>query len=79
MNESTYNPTIPLWMDIIFTVFVLAWIFITISALVAIVRTDFDRSGGKFWWCALVIAVPVLGAAVWFLFGRLPRDSRSRT
>ncbi|MDF2896944.1 MAG: hypothetical protein K0Q46_3730, partial [Rhodococcus erythropolis] len=39
MNESTQKPTIPLWMDITFTVFVLAWIFITISALVAIVRT----------------------------------------
>jgi type II secretory pathway component PulF len=79
VNESTPNPTIPLWMDITFTAFVLAWIFITISALVAIVRTDFERSGGKFWWSALVIAVPVLGALVWLLFGRPPRDSRSRT
>ncbi len=79
VNESIHNPTIPLWVDITFTVFVLAWIFITISALVAIVRTDFDRSGGKFWWSALVIAVPVLGALVWLLFGRPPRDSRSRT
>ncbi|MER2084588.1 PLDc N-terminal domain-containing protein [Rhodococcus sp. (in: high G+C Gram-positive bacteria)] len=79
MNESTHNPTVPLWVDITFTVFVIAWIFITISALVAIARTDFDRSGGKFWWCALVIAVPVLGALVWLLFGRPPRDSRSRT
>ena len=79
VNESTHNPTIPLWMDITFTVFVLAWIFITISALVATMRTDFDRSGGKFWWSALVIAVPVLGALVWLLFGRPPRDSRSRT
>ncbi|MBH5147141.1 PLDc N-terminal domain-containing protein [Rhodococcus erythropolis] len=79
MNESIHNPTIPLWVDITFTVFVLAWIFITISVLVAIVRTDFDRPGGKFWWSALVIAVPVLGALVWLLFGRPPRDSRSRT
>ena len=79
VNESTPNPTIPLWMDITFTVFVLAWIFITISALVAIVRTDFDRLGSKFWWSALVIAVPVVGALVWLLFGRPPRDSRSRT
>ncbi len=77
VNDS--NPTVPLWADITFTVFVLAWIFITISALVAIVRTDFDRSGGKVWWSALVIAVPVLGALVWLLFGRPPRDSRSRT
>lgn len=59
MNESIHNPTIPLWVDITFTVF--------------------DRSGGKFWWSALVIAVPVLGALVWLLFGRPPRDSRSRT
>ena len=51
----------------------------TISALVAIVRTDFDRLGSKFWWSALVIAGPVLGALVWLLFGRPPRDSRSRT
>ena len=79
VNESTPNHTIPLWMDITFTVFVLAWIFITISALVAIVRTDFDRLGSKFWWSALVIAVPVLGALVWLLFGRPPRASRSRT
>lgn len=49
VNESTQKPTIPLWMDITFTVFVLAWIFITISAL------------------------------AWLLFGRPPRDSRSRT
>ncbi|MFF1389753.1 hypothetical protein [Rhodococcus erythropolis] len=49
MNESIHNPTIPLWVDITFTVFVLAWIFITISAL------------------------------AWLLFGRPPRDSRSRT
>ncbi|WEX06998.1 hypothetical protein [Rhodococcus sp. RCBS9] len=26
-----------------------------------------------------MIAVPVLGALVWLLFGRPPRDSRSRT
>ncbi|WEX07041.1 hypothetical protein [Rhodococcus sp. RCBS9] len=53
MNESTPNPTIPLWMDITFTVFVLAWIFITISALVAIVRPISTawgaNSGGRHW------------------------------
>ncbi len=62
VNESTPNPTIPLWMDITFTAFVLAWIFITISALVAIVRTDFERSGGKFWWSSLVIGTGDRGA-----------------
>ncbi|EQM31979.1 hypothetical protein N601_19395 [Rhodococcus erythropolis DN1] len=49
MNESTHNPTVSLWADITFTVFVVAWILITISAL------------------------------AWLLFGRPPRDSRSRT
>ncbi|MBT2267663.1 PLDc N-terminal domain-containing protein [Rhodococcus erythropolis] len=79
MNESTHNPTIPLELDLASLAFVVFWVFLLSGVLLSITRTDFDRSGAKFWWCALVIAVPVLGAAVWFLFGRPSRDSRSRT
>lgn len=79
MNESTHDPTVPLELDIAWLGLVVLWVFLLSGVLLSIIRTDFERSGGKFWWCALVIAMPVLGAAVWFLFGRPPRESRSRT
>lgn len=65
MNEDI-NPTLPLAYDLLWMGTVLAWFVLTVCAVVSVLRTDHARSGGKFWWSLLVVAVPVLGALVWF-------------
>lgn len=64
-----HNPTLPLSFDIQATLIMLAHALLTAAALVSIFRTRHDRSGSKFWWSALVIVLPLVGAAAWFLLG----------
>ncbi|MFC9790485.1 PLDc N-terminal domain-containing protein [Rhodococcus sp. NPDC127528] len=61
------NPTIPLGFDLATTGFVTFWAVLTVAALVSVSRSQHDRLGSKFWWSALIIALPCLGASAWFL------------
>lgn len=75
-----HNPTVPLSFDIATALLMLAYVLLTIAALVSIFRTRHDRAGSKFWWSALVVVIPFLGAAAWFLLGAPPlRRQSSRT
>ncbi|CAM3074252.1 PLDc N-terminal domain-containing protein [Prescottella defluvii] len=69
---------VPLSFDIRATLIMLAYALLTAAALVSIFRTRHDRAGSKFWWSVLVIALPVLGAAAWFLLGAPPLRRRAR-
>jgi hypothetical protein len=71
-----FDATIPLGYDIAYTVIVALWAILTGAALVSVFRTHHDRSGSKFWWSALVIALPVLGASAWFLSSDRRRDTK---
>lgn len=65
MNDDI-NPTLPLAFDLVWTATALLWIVLAVIAWVSILRADHPRSGGKFWWCLLVLAVPLVGALLWF-------------
>jgi hypothetical protein len=60
------NPTVPLAFDLAWTAMVLIWLTLCGIAWVSILRTSHDRQGGKFWWCVLVLVVPIFGALAWF-------------
>ncbi|TQF74608.1 hypothetical protein FK531_00405 [Rhodococcus spelaei] len=66
------NPTIPLGFDLATTGIVTQWAVLTVSALVSVFMSQLDRLGSKFWWSALIVALPALGASAWF-FGRRRR------
>lgn len=61
--------TVPVGYDIAWSAMLLLWIALTVSGLVSIVRSDLDLAG-KAGWCAVVLLIPVLGAAVWFFLQR---------
>lgn len=61
------NPTIPVGYDIAFVVVMALWAILTVVSIVSVFRAEHDRSGAKFWWPALIIALPLLGASAWFL------------
>lgn len=69
MNEDM-NPTLPLAFDLAWMASIIVWLAFTVAAVVSILRQDHDRIGGKFWWSALVITVPLFGAVIWFLSAR---------
>ena len=73
-----HNPTLPLSFDVQATLVVLAYIVLAIAALVSIFRITHDRTGSRFWWSALTIVLPFIGAAAWFLFGAPPLRRRAR-
>ena len=88
MNEvpgTTENPTVPIGADITWIIMVLVYFILTIAALVSIFRTRHDRAASKFWWSALVIVIPLVGAAAWFPIGSTshcvdePRPTRARS
>ncbi|MFF1946431.1 PLDc N-terminal domain-containing protein [Rhodococcus qingshengii] len=56
---------------------VLGYFLLAIAALVSIFRTPHDRAASKFWWSVLVIVIPIVGAAAWFLFGAPPLRRRA--
>ncbi|MCZ4278752.1 PLDc N-terminal domain-containing protein [Rhodococcoides yunnanense] len=65
MNDEL-NPTLPLAYDLGWTALVLAWLALIGVAWWSILRTTHSRVGGKFWWCVFVLAVPLVGALLWF-------------
>ncbi|MCL2533163.1 MAG: PLD nuclease N-terminal domain-containing protein [Nocardiaceae bacterium] len=48
----------------------------SLAALISILRIRHDRAGSKFWWSALVIVLPLIGPAAWFLLGAPPLRRR---
>ncbi|MFE3290235.1 PLD nuclease N-terminal domain-containing protein [Rhodococcus sp. NPDC059234] len=73
-----HNPTVPLSFDIQATLIMLAYALLTVAALVSIFRTRHDGAGSKFWWSALVIVLPLIGPAAWFLLGAPPLRRRAK-
>jgi hypothetical protein len=47
----------------------------TISAFIECVQTPVPRLLPRWLWCVVIVVVPVLGPAAWFLTGRVPRTS----
>lgn len=72
------NPTVPLMFDIQVTLIMLGYIVLAIAAFVSIFRIPHDRAGSKFWWTLLVVVLPYVGAAAWFLFGAPPLRRRAK-
>lgn len=72
-----HNPTVPLSFDIQATLIMLAYALLTIAALVSIFRTRHDRVGSNLWWSALIIVLPLIGPAAWFLLGAPPLRRRT--
>lgn len=60
------EPMVPIGFDIAWTAMMVAWAVLTIAAIVSVFKADHRRRGGKFWWTALVVVFPILGALVWF-------------
>ncbi|MDV8007005.1 PLDc N-terminal domain-containing protein [Rhodococcus sp. IEGM 1318] len=75
---SAATPTIPLEYDLTWTALVVAFVALTVAALVSIFRTPHDRMASKFWWSALAVAFPIVGAVVWFIFGAPPLRRRAQ-
>lgn len=73
-----HNPTLPLSFDIRTTLIVLAYVALAIAALASIFRFRHDRAGAKFWWSAITIVLPFIGAAAWFLLGAPPLRRRAK-
>jgi ABC-type uncharacterized transport system permease subunit len=73
-----HNPTVPLSFDIQVALIMLTYAMLTIAALISILRTRHDRAGSKFWWSALVIVLPLIGPAAWFLLGAPPLRRRAK-
>jgi hypothetical protein len=48
----------------------LAILAFVIAALVSVVTSSVLAVGGKAVWALLILAFPILGAALWFLWGR---------
>lgn len=75
---SVETPTIPLAYDLTWTALVAACVALTVAALISIFRTPHDRMASKFWWSALVVAFPIVGAVVWLLFRAPPLRRRAQ-
>ncbi|PBC37893.1 hypothetical protein CJ178_28130 [Rhodococcus sp. ACPA4] len=69
VNEETHNPTVPIGFDIAWSVFMLLWIVLTVTAVVSIVRSDADPVA-KIGWSALSVILPIVGPAAWFFASR---------
>ncbi|WP_280763329.1 PLD nuclease N-terminal domain-containing protein [Prescottella agglutinans] len=73
-----HNPTLPLSFDIRATLIMLTYVVLTVAALISIFRIRHDRAGSKFLWSALVIVLPLIGPAAWFLLGAPPLRRRAK-
>ena len=56
----------------------LGYSLLTTAALISIFRTPHDRAASKFWWSAIVIVIPLVGAAAGFPFGAPPLRRRAQ-
>ncbi|MEW2016280.1 PLDc N-terminal domain-containing protein [Rhodococcus sp. NPDC076796] len=66
MNSDS-NPTLPLAFDLAWTAAIVVWLLLVGVAWVSILRTSHRRRGAAFWWCLLVLLMPITGALIWFL------------
>ncbi|WP_420099552.1 PLDc N-terminal domain-containing protein [Corynebacterium sp.] len=55
---------------VVLAVIALAILAFVIAAVVSVVTSDVLAGGGKAVWILLILAFPILGAALWFLWGR---------
>ncbi|MDI6627682.1 MAG: PLDc N-terminal domain-containing protein [Rhodococcus sp. (in: high G+C Gram-positive bacteria)] len=60
------NPTLPLAFDLAWMSMVVLWLVLVVVAWVSIFRSTQSRRGAKFWWCLLVLLMPISGAVIWF-------------
>lgn len=75
---SGHEVMLPVEYEIKNMLIVIGWLALTIFALRSVIKTSHDRSGSKFWWSALVIVLPVIGALIWFVLGAPPLRRRAR-
>lgn len=68
------NPLVPVWYDIVWSGVVLLTVVLAVAALVSLIRSDLDPVT-KAGWAAIVILLPVIGAAVWFILQRRRVDA----
>ncbi|WP_415971970.1 PLDc N-terminal domain-containing protein [Rhodococcus sp. 077-4] len=64
--DSDRNPTLPLAFDLAWMGSVVVWLLPVGVAWVSILRTSHRRRGAAFWWCLLVLVMPITGALIWF-------------
>ncbi|MGP9724252.1 PLD nuclease N-terminal domain-containing protein [Corynebacterium sp. AOP40-9SA-29] len=55
---------------VVLGVIALALLAFIVAALISVVTSDVLAGGGKAVWFLLILAFPLLGAALWFLWGR---------
>ena len=58
------NPALPLWFDL---AWIVLWLLLVGVAWVSILRSNQARRGSAFWWCLLVLLMPISGALIWFV------------
>ncbi|WP_206492964.1 PLDc N-terminal domain-containing protein [Rhodococcus sp. KRD162] len=71
MDDS--NPTVPLAFDLAWLAVIVLWLGLVAIAWVSILRSNQARRGSAFWWCLLVLLLPISGALIWFV--ARPRNS----
>ena len=67
------NPTVPLGFDLAWVAVIVLWLSLVAVAWVSILRSNQARRGSAFWWCLLVLLMPISGALIWFV--ARPRNS----
>ncbi|OZD06962.1 hypothetical protein CH275_07080 [Rhodococcus sp. 06-235-1A] len=73
------NPTLPLAFDLVWMAAIVLWLLLVGVAWVSIVRTSHRRRGAAFWWCLLVLLMPIIGALIWFVARPRISDTDQRT
>ncbi|MFI7167733.1 MULTISPECIES: PLDc N-terminal domain-containing protein [Nocardiaceae] len=46
---------------------IVLWLLLVGVAWVSILRSNQARRGSAFWWCLLVLLMPISGALIWFV------------
>lgn len=69
--SASVNPLLPTAYDLIWSGIVAVLLAVTVAAIVSIVRHAKQLSGASYvLWVLVVLLAPVLGVALWFVFGR---------
>jgi hypothetical protein len=71
----TAEPLVPNWG--IMALPLNAGVVLFVVALISIARNKTYTSGGTVVWALIVLALPVLGPALWFVIGRKVQSSQS--
>ena len=61
------NPALPFWFDLAWMAGIVLWLLLVGVAWVSILRSNQARRGSAFWWCLLVLLMPISGALIWFV------------